>query len=75
MKLIKGRLDRLEEKAGRGQKPMYLVGIVGVPEDEERYRAYLRSGGTKPFIWFETGIRRSLDVSQTTSAEDDENDD
>ena len=72
MKNFRNRIGRLEERAKLEQAPMSLVGIVGNPEDEERYRAYLRSGGTKPFLWFvDTGIRRSLDESQATSGEDE----
>ena len=71
MRFIKRRLDRLEEKAGRGKEPMCLVGIEGDPRSEKAYQCYLTSGIPKPFIWIDTGIRRSLDVNQPTSGEDD----
>lgn len=71
MRLIKRRLDRLEEKAGRGKEPMCLVGIVGNPEDEERSRAYLQSGIRKPFVWIDTGVRRPS-IDREPSAGDQE---
>jgi hypothetical protein len=58
MKLIQRRLERLEEKAGRGRERISLVGIMGEPESEKRYEAYLHSGIRKPFVWIDTGVRR-----------------
>lgn len=68
----KKRIARIEDQLIGREESMCLVGLVGDPESEKDYERYLASGIQKPFVWIDTGIRRpSLDVSQTTSAEDE----
>lgn len=57
MNSYKTRVARLEDVAGAGQS-MWLVGIKGDPESEERYQEYLKSNIQKPFIWLDgPGLR------------------
>lgn len=69
----KRRLLKIEgELMNREKHTLCCVGIVGDPESETNYQAYLASGIQKPFIWIDTGIRRpALDLSDTTSTEDE----
>lgn len=58
---VKARLKKLEKETSRCRKIVKHLGFVGDPQSQLDYEEYLRSGSTKPFIWFDAGSGKTND--------------
>jgi hypothetical protein len=52
MKEMERRLGKIEENIHLKEEPLKAVSDAETEEEfEKEYQAYIRAGGTKPFIW------------------------